>query len=261
MMKYLLWIFAVILIVTFESCKNDDDITPDNNNGGIAINFDGEYISQYYWADSILSGYNWKTTINVPYFDKLSDKEIQQLHELKNKGHEIGGKGLNYLNAEDYFLEGRMDEYVNTEIIPMIELMESEGFTVKTFAYPYGRRNEQTDSVLLNYFDILRGVAWGGNFDISDHNCFFDQSQVVDGLGIDTSYPYFDGRDYDQYILDLLTYARDNDKILIIFCSRIVKNITEDYQTKISTLNLIANFVRENNMRYVTMSELKTMNK
>ena len=259
MMKYLLWIVAVIFIITFDSCKNDDDVTPEPSKGGVAINLDGEYISQYYWADSILQGYNWKTTINIPYFDQLTNQEIQQLHELNSKGHEIAGKGLEYLNAEEYFLNGKIDEYLNTEIFPMIELMEDEGFSVNTFAYPFGRRNEQTDSVLLNYFDILRGVGWGGTMDISEHNCFFDNSPVTFGLGIDTHFPYFQERDYNQYILDLLTYARDNDKILIIFSSRIVENVTEDYQTNISTLKTIANFVRENNMRYVTMSELKSM--
>jgi len=116
MMKYLLWIFAVVFIIIFDSCKNDDDVTPEPKNGGIAINFDGEYISQYYWADSILKGYNLKATLNIPYFDQLNSKEIQQLHELKSSGYEIAGKGLEYLNAEDYFLDGRIDEYLNIEI-------------------------------------------------------------------------------------------------------------------------------------------------
>ncbi len=257
--KYLQWIIIFTILTGFYSCKESNEIAPYFKNGGIAFNFDDVNLSEWMWADSMLRNYNWKATFNISSFDKLTEEEIQKLHELNNAGHEIAGHGLNHLNAVDYISAGKTSEYLNAEIIPMIELMENEGFTVKSFAYPNGSRNEETDKVLLNYFDILRGVGWGGNMDISAHNCFFDYSPVVRAFGIDTHYSYFEGRNYEQYIIDLLTYARDNDKILIVYSHIPVENITEDFQTNISTLDLICNFIKENKGQYYTLSDLKKM--
>ncbi len=258
-MRFLSWILIFTFLVGFYSCKENNEIVPDLSNGGIVINFDDSHVSQWAWADSQLKDYKWKATFCISDFGSLTEEEIQQLHVLNNNGHEIAGHGLHHLSALDYFSTGRSSEYLNEEIIPMVDLMENEGFSVKSFSYPFGLRNEETDSCLLNYFDILRGVGWGGNMEISAHNCFFENSPIVHALGIDTHYPYFQGQNYDQYILDLLTYARDNNKIIIVYGHKVVENVTEDYEICISTLASICSFIEENDMDFYTLSELKKM--
>lgn len=258
-MKNILWILTIIVIFGFNSCKENDEIIPEFENGGVLLSFDDNFVNQWYAADSRLKSYNWKVSFNIAYFDRLTPDEMLKLHQLKNEGHEISSHGLNHLNAVDYISAGKTDEYLNIEIFPMLEQMGDEGFPTKTFAYPFGRRNIETDSVLLNYFDILRGVDWGGDKPISSHECFFDNTPVVSALGIDEYYPYFEGRDYNQYILDLLTYARDHNKIVILFSHKVVEDVTEEYQTSISTLEFICNFVNENHMSYYTFSDLKDM--
>jgi hypothetical protein len=142
----------------------------------------------------------------------------------------------------------------------MIELMETEGFPVRSFAYPFGLRNDETDSLLLPYFDMIRGVSRGIFNSISSHDCYFEYSPVVYGRGLDRhDYPNFDDQDYEQYLIDLLSHARDNNKILIVYAHIPVENITGDHQIDISTLTLICNFIEEYNMKYYTLSELKKM--
>jgi len=258
-MKDLLWILTIIMIIGLHSCKENEEIIPEFENGGVILSFDDNFVNQWYAADSRLKDYKWKATFNISYFDKITPDEMVKLHQLKNAGHEIASHGLNHLNAVDYISAGETEEYLNIEIFPMLEMMEDEGFTARTFAYPFGRRNSETDSVLLNYFDIIRGVEWGGDKPISSHDCFFNNSPLVSALGIDEYYPYFEGHDYTQYIIDLLTYAKDNNKIVILFSHRVVEDVTEEYQTSISTLELICNFVNENHMKYYTYSDLIDM--
>jgi len=255
--KFLPWIITFAFLLGFYSCKESNEISPDIKNGGIVITFDDDNVSEWFLADAQLSDYKWKATFCVSYFDRLTVEEIQQLHELTNAGHEIAGHSLNHLNAVAYISSEGGDEYLNAEIIPMIELMGNEGFDIKSFAYPFGLRNQESDSILLNYFDIIRGVDRGFYNDVSEHNCFFEYSPVVYGFSIDRHNSFFEGKNYEQYLIDLLTFARDRDKILIVYSHIPVENITGDHQTSISTLNRICDFIEENNMQFYTMSDLE----
>jgi peptidoglycan/xylan/chitin deacetylase (PgdA/CDA1 family) len=234
--------------------------TPVQENGGVILTFDDASISEWYLANSRLNDHNWKATFCVSFMNSLTNDEIQMLHELNNAGHEIAGHGYRHLRAVDYIIDYGVDKYLNDEIIPMNEWMMYNGFTVKSFAYPFGSRNEETDQLLFNYYNILRGVAnsyyWK---DASYEKCYFENSPLVYGFCIDESMGYFQHRDYNQYITDLLTYARDNNKILILLAHKTVDNINGQYQTKISTLDFICSFIDNNNMNYYTMSELNGM--
>jgi len=53
-----------------------------------------------------------------------------------------------------------------------------------------------------------------------------------------------------------LEYARDNHKIVILYSHRPVAEVTGSNQTDIQTLTAICDYVRMNNMRFYTLSEL-----
>jgi peptidoglycan/xylan/chitin deacetylase (PgdA/CDA1 family) len=256
-MKYLFPIILFVFLAGLPSCEENNEITPAPGNGGIAITFDDRHITEWTLADSLLTDYQWKATFYVPYFDRLTEIEIQHLHELNTAGHEIAGHGLNHENAVAFISSEGVDKYLHAEILPMIELMENEGFSIESFAYPFGLRNQDTDHVLLQYFDIVRGVNRGIFKNIAEHDCFFENSPVVYSRGIDRQdYPYLDDRGYEQYIMALIASAKDNNKILIVHCHTPVENLTGDHQVSISTLARICEFIEANNMTYYTVSDL-----
>jgi hypothetical protein len=188
----------------------------------------------------------------------LSLNDIQKLHELADAGHEVTGHGFGHLDAVKYIDSLGVEEYLNKDIYPMLELMEQDRFSVKSFAYPFGSRSEETDEVLLTMFDILRGGGSGSNYTSVVRNCFFEGSPVVYSFGIDEYKNYFDGLDYEQCLLDVLKYARDNKKIILVHGHRTVENVTDEYETSFSALELICKFVNDNNMKYYTFSDLKS---
>ena len=133
----------------------------------------------------------------------------------------------------------------------MIEIMQNESLIVNSFAYPYGSRNSEIDDALFDYFQILRGTTYDNILPLN-HNCFFNNSTLVYGIGIDSSYEHIS----ENYILKLMDYAKTKNKILILYAHEPVDIITSNSQTKFSTLELICDNIRENNMNFYTLSDL-----
>jgi peptidoglycan/xylan/chitin deacetylase (PgdA/CDA1 family) len=242
-MKHISWFIISIFLLAFISCKKFPDPI---KKGGIVITFDDEHVSEWYLADSLLNKYHWKATFCICHFYRLTTDEIHKLHVLQDAGHEIAGHGLNHLDAVQYVSQYGISSYLNEEIIPMIKIMNKESFMVNSFAYPHGNRDEKLDFALLHYFNIIRGITNLRN------NCYFNNSPIVFGIGIDSIFVHG-----ENYILDLLNYAKTNNKILIVY-SHTIHNV-KGSGVKISTLNLICNYINENDMEYYTLSDLKKL--
>jgi len=254
-MKSLYYIIPFLLF-TLLSCERDDDTIAGQPGAhtyepGVVITLDDDYVD--YWADAhaILQEYQWKATFFITKCNQLSDGKISKLQEFKHYGHEIGGHGLNHLNAPQQLAANGEAGYLSTEIYPMVSFMNGVSMPVTSFAYPFGARNEATDAVLLREFSILRGTTYGRP-DPLFQNCYYTGRKVVYGLGIDKSYPHFNV----PYFISLLQYAKDNNKIVVFYAHKTVPTAYNDYETEYSTLIEICRYVKSNNMKFYTMSEL-----
>ena len=61
------------------------------------------------------------------------------------------------------------------------------------------------------------------------------------------------------YLLELLDYAKKNNKILILCSHNPVKNVTKSYQTKIETLEFICKYMKLNDLKFYTLSDLNNL--
>ena len=98
------------------------------------------------------------------YIDRpasLASEQLDWLGVIQDMGHEVGFHGTNHVNAVQavYFDDMSLDEYVDTEILPGLDILAEAGLAVSSFAYPYGHHSEEIDNALLPYFHSLRGVA------------------------------------------------------------------------------------------------------
>lgn len=251
--KYFLGIFVFLIFV---SC-NHEDVEENNDNNlqpGVVITFDDDYVNEWFETNAILQEYDWKATFFVTRFHQLSLEKIQKLIDLKNEGHEIGGHGLNHLNAPNFISSYSENQYLNDEILPMINLMSASELNPTSFAYPYGARNSISDNLLFNNFEIIRGTTYG-NSAPSSHNCFFNGTRLVFGLGIDKNYSHFS----IPYFLNLLEYAKNNNKVVVFYAHKPVETFQNNYETEYQTLIEICNYVKNNNMKFYTFSELNDL--
>ena len=125
----------IILLLFLCSCEKIFDICVDENNGpgAIVLTFDDRYIDDWYAADSIFSFYNWRATFCVTDYGKVSEEEKQKLLELQSNGHEIAHHGYKHFNATEYLSNHTMEEYIQNEISPSLDLMTNDGLNINSF--------------------------------------------------------------------------------------------------------------------------------
>jgi len=222
---------------------------------GVVLSFDDDYVNEWFHTDQALKKYAWKGTFFVCKINTLKSNEIQKLLELQNEGNEIAGHTLNHVNAVDFLKNHTIDEYMNQEINPMLDLMHFYDFKVTSFAYPYGGRTPSLDTALLHKFKIVRGRAFCEETP-SKQNCYFKKSRLVFSFSIDDSHNHFN----THHLLRLLDYAKKHNKILILNSHKTVKNVNGDYQTKMATLELICKYIKRNRMEFYTLSDLEKLN-
>ncbi|PKB17670.1 polysaccharide deacetylase family protein [Flavobacterium sp. 5] len=249
-----------ILLCTFFlfSCENKKPIIkpkPSHPIAGVVITFDDTSVDEWFETDKILNLYSWKATFCVSKINTLSYPEINKLQELQKEGHEIAGHGYHHFKAPEYVAANGIDKYINEEINPMLDLMKFYSLKVSSFAYPYGFRNPEIDSVLLKKFKIVRGTTYGAEDPFFQY-CYFENTRSVLAIGIDTDYPNFS----IPYLLKLLDFAKRKNKILILYGHKPVNNITAKYQTETATLELICSYVRQHKMAFYRLSDLDKLN-
>jgi len=124
----------------------------------VVLTFDDAYVTEWGEMDKEMQSYSWKATFCVSNINTLTLSEINKLHTLQNKGHEIAGHSVDHRNATTFVAQYGIDKYLHQEINPMLHLMDFYGLKATAFTYPYGARSAALDMTLLKKFKILRGT-------------------------------------------------------------------------------------------------------
>lgn len=248
--------FLIILPLVFIGCDFICDVCyPEPKGpGAVVLTFDDGYINEWFTADSVFSGYDWKATFCVTRYSTLVDDEKQKLITLQNNGHEIASHGSKHLRATEYLSEHTMKNYLDEEIFPSLNSMVNDGIDISSFVYPYGSRSIETDLTLFNYFSVLRGTTWKRST-INSKKCFVQKGSdemTVYGLGMDSYYEYFSA----DFILSLLKYANKEDLAVILYGHKIAIDDTSKYVTSYKMLHDICGFAQQNEMQFLTLKDL-----
>lgn len=222
---------------------------------GIILTFDDHSIDNWYSARDLFKKYHAKVTFFVDHFDKLDANSISKLKDLKQDGHEIGCHGFRHLNAVQYIAKHSVEEYIQKEINPAIKNMKDKGFEPTSFAYPYGARSETLDSVLLEYFDVIRGTAYvNKDQNIKSLNKVYldnKNESIVYAVSIDN----ITGKEVTT-ILDGLKRAKKNSEIILFYAHDISIDAHEAYNTDFDTLEAVLSYAFNHGLRFYTCSEV-----
>ena len=253
-----LFFFKILLIslfLTLTSCENKKSTPiPKPYKAGVVISFDDAYVDEWFEADKVLKKYNWKATFCVCRIDSIGEPQIKKLLELQKEGHEIAGHGYHHYNAVKFVAKNGIDEYIKQEINPMLVSMKEKGFNVSSFAYPYGERSDELDQALSPIFKVIRGRDFEGVAPEKE-GCYFRDSKLMYAFDIDNNHVHFS----IPYLLELLDVAKKENKILILSSHKPVKNLTENYQTKIETLEFICKYMKLNDLKFYKLSDLDNL--
>lgn len=250
--KQALFLSSILFFFTLFSCNTNIKKT---YKAGVILSFDDAYVNEWFNADVVLKKYNWKATFCVCRIDSIGTPQINKLLHLQKEGHEIAGHGYHHYNAVKFVQQNGIDDYIKQEIDPMILSMKKHSFNVTSFAYPYGEGSVELDKSLSGKFKIIRGRAFCG-YKPKNEGCYYTNSKFIYAFDIDQSHIHF----RKPYLLELLDYAKKYHKILVLCSHKPVEKVTGNYQTKIETLEFVCNYVKQNNMKFYTLSDLNSLN-
>jgi peptidoglycan/xylan/chitin deacetylase (PgdA/CDA1 family) len=234
-----------------------NEAPPSSSHAGVALTFDDDSVDQWFAIRDRLKNYDARVTFFVSGFASLSEAQVNKLKILKADGHEIAFHGLYHTDAQDYLQTYSINEYLNYEIIPGVELMKNQGLNPVDFSYPYGSENEALTEVLQGYFLHVRGTANSQDYlplkevdsiyyQYGSHQSHIYGIEIEDDSGGNSLDDIFDG----------ILRAKEENKIVIFYAHTPVETEPQEYQLSYDRLDKILINVSENNLKFYTISEL-----
>jgi peptidoglycan/xylan/chitin deacetylase (PgdA/CDA1 family) len=123
---------------------------------GLALTFDDYSVDNWYSYLDLLDSFHVKATFYISNYNRLNADQIQKLHEIEKRGHEIGYHTSNHPDLTKYYQQNGLQKLMKSEILDGLSLMNKDGFYPKTFAYPYGSHLPELDCAILKYFNSVR---------------------------------------------------------------------------------------------------------
>jgi peptidoglycan/xylan/chitin deacetylase (PgdA/CDA1 family) len=128
----------------------------------IALSFDDSAVATWIAAQPLFERHGARATFFVSRFHAFSETARAQLHELAVAGHAIEAHSVLHERAPTYVEEHGLAAYLDDEVVPSIDALVAEGFSVTSFAYPYGARTDELDRAILEleHVAVLRSVSF-----------------------------------------------------------------------------------------------------
>jgi peptidoglycan-N-acetylglucosamine deacetylase len=237
-----------IFFVLFSCSDREEEI----RNGGVVFSFDDRFITEWTAHRDLFKKYKIRATFFVsrPYL--LDSTHVENLRLLNSDGHEIGCHGMYHLDATEY--ADSIDQYINIEILPALELMNGFGFEIKSFGYPYGLSTDRIDSAMLDHFTFLRKATMNYNYTTIDtYDEIYatrDSHNVVNSMGIDNIF------EISQENLETgILRALNKDEVLVLYAHSI-DTVAGDYNIDPEYLENIFKIVSKYEVRSLRMSDL-----
>jgi len=216
---------------------------------GIVLTFDDDRVDNWFEYLHILDSAGVKATFYICKYNRFTADQKRKLAIIQNHGHEIAFHSTNHYNMEDYVYKQKhtVDDLMRNEIEAGLKTMNKDGFYPTTFAYPYGAHNGLFDKMLMRYFKSVR--ALNGTMDYSKSIVPTEHNQVLYGLGIDKS-----SKRSDADFIKVLQSAKSNNACVVLVAHDI--NTSNKFSITLKRLLTILSFVKENNLKYYTASEV-----
>ena len=142
----------------------DPSTTP---RAGIALSFDDTSVDAWYAQRALFQQYGAHVTFFVSRYRDLGPDQVNELQELAADGHAIEAHSVQHLSGPDDVEQNGIASYMNDEIVPSVEALQQDGYSVNAFAYPFGLRTSETDRAIEKHVAVLRSSVFTHPGDVS----------------------------------------------------------------------------------------------
>jgi peptidoglycan/xylan/chitin deacetylase (PgdA/CDA1 family) len=216
--------------------------------GRVALTFDDHYIAPWFAMGPMLRRYHCRATFLVCNPDQLTERQVELLQLLQQDGHEIGCHGLRHVSAVEYLKEHTPREYLENEVLPAISALRGYGIEPTSWAYPLGASSPELDPLLLQHFQVLRGVTHSG---AAQDMLIEGKQRRVSAIGIDNTYG-----EKDEDISQWLHKAAKQNALVVFYAHRPGEMPSGPYEVSLARLQMILETGNALGMRFVTLSSV-----
>lgn len=247
--KNLMAFYALLLIYSLLSGCKKFVAAGHMDEAGIVLTFDDDRVDNWFTYLPLLDSSNVRATFYICKYNRFTAEQKRKLSIIKSHGHEIAFHSTNHYNMEEYVYKYKhtIDDMMMNEIEAGLKLMNRDGYYPATFAYPYGAHNGLFDKLLMRYFKSVR--ALNGTQDFTKSLVRTGKNDVLYGLVIDKN-----GRRTDFDVISVLQSAKNNSSCAVLVAHDI--NSAGRYSVTLERLQKIIAFVKANNMKYYTASDI-----
>lgn len=208
----------------------------------VSLDFDDGWSSIYDNGIPILNAAGFKSTQYIytdPYINEWEDfMTLQQLLELKNQGHEIGGHSKSHAHLTNVSSSRLLTEVSGSRTT----LINSGLGEIRSFAYPFGEYNTTVINAVKN-----AGYSYARSVDDEAYNDKNTSPYLLKTKNIEKSITF-------ATVKSWIDGAVANKKWLIIVFHEILNNGTQ-YSSTPADLQKIVDYLKTNNIKVVTVSE------
>ncbi len=250
----LLHAFQIVLYlcigILFNSCNFDQNCP--NCIGGVVFSFDDDHIEEWFTYKDLLKKYGIKATFCITRPHLLSEPELKKLRQLQLEGHEIACHSYDHVDATNYL--DSLDTYMDKQIHRARHILETNGFELESFAYPFGTSHPKIDSLLTNEFKYLRKATWNEKEQsISLYDEIYASRahhHIVNSMGIDVNYKI----PLDDLEVGLLR-AKNRNEVLILYAHKINDKQT-DYTISARYLEEAFRLCKKHDIKTIRLKDL-----
>ena len=242
-MKKFFYLVIICSLCIFTQCYKERK--------GIAFTFDDSAIDEWYAHRALFQKYDIHATFFITRPHLLDSNQINKLKILESDGHEIACHSYKHKNATDF---QSPEEYINEEIEPALQKLQDIGFHPVSFAYPFGISTPALDSVLLNYFKIIRKATYNiQDTTIDQYSEIYankDTYRIVNAMGIDFNFNI----SLENFETGIRRAVRNNE-VLIIY-AHIINTSNGNYSIHPEYLEKLFLQCQKHHIKSLTMNEV-----
>lgn len=211
----------------------------EKNQSGILLSFDDYDTTSWESMFDLFDEYDVKVTFFVNAFGPSDFCE-----KARERGHDIGFHTIGHMD-----LTTLSEETIREQAIDPIEEFRSQGYDFLAFSYPFGKYSEETNQLLLQHYDVLRGAYYHELRDRDAVKGTFIESKSIDNIN------YVDDAHFKNEIMAVLLEAYENPGTVVSLYSHSINDWAQ-WAVPVERLEFIFETAQNLGLKFYTYSDL-----
>ena len=221
--------------------------------GAVCFTFDDYHGENWLKAAPLFKKYDAHATFFI--VGEITPEKAEVMKKLRDAGHTVGLHTLHHRDAIPFIHEQGEVQYFEAEIRPQLDACRKYGLSIRSFAYPNNRRDDDSDRMLCPYFDHFRAGRGPAKKTLYYPLKTLPEKCYLGGTGIGTYY------DSDLAVLkEELNHAAETGSLVVYFSHNIgpVDKIGR-IDTRIDWLEELLAHAKKLNLHIVGFDELNAL--